>query len=43
VSHAWADYPIKDSLVRMDEADQRIETAGTMRSPFAGAIASPHN
>ena len=35
VSHAWADYPIKDILVRMDDAYQRIETAGTMRSPSA--------
>ena len=42
VSHAWADYPIKDILVRMDDADQGIETAGTMRSP-AGAIASRRN
>ena len=42
VSHAWADYPIKDILVRMDDADQRIETAGTMRSS-AGAIASRRN
>ena len=43
VSHAWADYPIKDILVRMDDAYQRIETAGTMRSPSAGAIASRRN
>ena len=43
VSHAWADYPIKDILVRMDDADQKIETAGTMRSPPAGAIASRRN
>ena len=42
VSHAWADYPIKDILVRMDDAYQRIETA-TMRSPSAGAIASRRN
>jgi hypothetical protein len=42
VSHAWADHPIKDILVRMDDADQRIETAGTMRSS-AGAIASRRN
>ena len=42
VSHAWADYPIKDILVRMDDADQGIETAGTMPSP-AGAIASRRN
>ena len=43
VSHAWADYPIKDILVRMDDAYQRIKTAGTMRSPSAGAIASRRN
>jgi hypothetical protein len=43
VSHAWADYPIKDILVRMDDAYQRIETAGTTRSPSAGAIASRRN
>src|SRR5215831_6257764 len=43
VSHAWADYPIKDILVRMDDAHQRIETAGRMRSPSAGAIASRRN
>ena len=40
VSHAWADYPIKDILVRMDDDNRGIETAGTMRSPSAGAIAS---
>jgi hypothetical protein len=26
VTHAWADNPIKDILVRVDDADQRIET-----------------
>ncbi len=29
VTHAWSDYPIKDILVRMDDVDQRIQTAGT--------------
>jgi len=29
VTHAWSDYPIKDILVRMDDIDQRIQTAGT--------------
>jgi hypothetical protein len=43
VSHAWADNPIKDILVRMDDAYQRIETAGTTRSPSASAIASRRN
>jgi hypothetical protein len=43
VSHAWADYPIKDILVRIDDADQGIETAGTMRLPSVGAIASRRN
>jgi hypothetical protein len=27
VTHAWADNPIKDILVRMDDSDLRIETA----------------
>ena len=30
VTHAWADNPIKDILVRMDDSDLRIETAGVM-------------
>jgi hypothetical protein len=29
VTHAWSDNPIKDVLVRMDDIDQRIQTAGT--------------
>ena len=29
VTHAWSDNPIKDILVRMDDVDQRIQTAGT--------------
>jgi hypothetical protein len=29
VTHAWADNPIKDILVRMDDIDPRIETATT--------------
>jgi hypothetical protein len=32
VTHAWADNPIKDILVRMDDDDQRIETAGAVAS-----------
>jgi hypothetical protein len=29
VNHAWADSPIKDILVRVDDADQKAQTAGT--------------
>jgi hypothetical protein len=29
VTHAWSDNPIRDVLVRMDDVDQRIQTAGT--------------
>jgi hypothetical protein len=43
VTHAWADDPIKDILVRMDDAGQRIETARTTGSSSAGAIASRRN
>ena len=43
VTHAWADNPIKDILVRMDDAGQRIETARTMGSSSAVAVASKHN
>ena len=32
VTHAWADNPIKDILVRVDDANQRIETAGAVES-----------
>ncbi len=32
VTHAWADNPIKDVLVRMDDVDPRIQTAGTTAS-----------
>jgi hypothetical protein len=38
VSHAWADNPIKDILLRMDDSDLRIETAGGMRSISAGTF-----
>jgi hypothetical protein len=34
VTHAWADNPIKDILVRMDSSDLRIETAEAMESNF---------
>jgi hypothetical protein len=38
VTHAWADNPIKDILARMDNVDQRMQTAGTTASisPSAG-------
>ena len=37
VTHAWADNPIKDILVRMDDVDPRIQTAGTTASIPASA------
>jgi hypothetical protein len=40
VTHAWADYPIRDVLVRMDESDLRIETATAVGSSFPGTFAS---
>jgi hypothetical protein len=43
VTHAWADNPIKDILVRVDDVEQRIETAGTTGSISAGAVASRRN
>jgi hypothetical protein len=43
VTRAWADNPIKDILVRMDDAGQRIETARTTGSSSAVAVASKHN
>jgi hypothetical protein len=39
VNHAWADNPIKDILLRMGNADQRMQTAGTTGSiPIAAAM-----
>ena len=38
VTHAWADYPIKDILVRMNDIDPKIETAGTTASIPASAF-----
>jgi hypothetical protein len=35
VNHAWIDYPIKDILVRMDDVDQRMNTA-RMPAPLNG-------
>ena len=43
VNHAWADSPIKDILVRVDDADQKTQTAGTTGSISASAAASPRN
>jgi len=40
VTRAWADYPIRDVLVRMDESDLRIETATAVGSSFPGTFAS---
>ena len=37
VTHAWSDNPIKDILVRMDDVDPRIQTAGTTASIPASA------
>ena len=34
VTHAWADNPIKDILLRMDDSDLRIETAERRRIEF---------
>ena len=43
VTHAWADSPIKDILLRMDDADLRIETASVVRSNSSAIIASRRN
>jgi hypothetical protein len=43
VTHAWADNPIKDMLLRMDGSDLRIETAGVIESNSARALASRRN
>jgi hypothetical protein len=40
VNHAWADNPIKDILARMDDVDQKIETAGTTASIPSRAAAT---
>jgi hypothetical protein len=42
VTHAWADNPIKEILVRIDDASQSIETARTTGSSFPSAVASGH-
>jgi hypothetical protein len=43
VTHAWADNPIKDILVRMEDADQGTKTARTTGSSSASAVASSRN
>ena len=43
VTHAWADNPIKDILVRVDDADQRIQIAGPNGSVSAVVVASRRN
>jgi hypothetical protein len=43
VTHAWADNPIKDILLRMDDSDLRIETASVAGPNFSGALASRRN
>jgi hypothetical protein len=43
VTHAWADSPIKDILLRMDDSDLRIETASVAGPNFPGTLASRRN
>ena len=43
VTHAWADYPIMDILLRMDDSDLRIETAGVAAPNFLGRFAAKRN
>ena len=43
VTHAWANNPIKDILLRMDDSDLRIETASVVGSNFPGKFASRRN
>ena len=43
VTHAWADNPIKDILLRMDDSGLRIETASVSGSRSPGALASRRN
>ncbi len=45
VTHAWADLPVKDILVRLDEYDPRVQTATTApaSSPFAAMAAPSRN
>jgi hypothetical protein len=43
VTHAWANNPIADILERMDNIDQKIETAGTTASISSSASAAMRN
>ncbi len=43
VTHAWADNPIKDILLRIDDSDLKIETASVVGSNSAGTFASRRN
>jgi hypothetical protein len=43
VTHAWADNPIMDILLRMDDSDLRIETASVAPSHFPNKFAAKHN
>jgi hypothetical protein len=40
VTHAWADYPIRDILLRMDDSDRRNEPATVVGSNFYGTYPS---
>jgi hypothetical protein len=42
VTHAWADNPIKDILLRMDDSDLRIGTAAESESTSPRTFASRH-
>ena len=39
VTHAWADLPVKDILVRLDDYDPRVQTA-TKTAPGASPLAA---
>ena len=44
VTHAWADNPIKDILVRMDDVDRTIQTAATTKpNPAISIAAAKHD
>ena len=43
VTHAWAENPIMDILLRMDDSDLRIETASVASSNFPRKFAARRN
>jgi hypothetical protein len=43
VNRAWAEYPIKDILARMDNVDSKVATAGTSRSIFFNPLSTWRN